>query len=205
MKRKDQIQIQEELQRIKLLENYDSNNPEKSKEQLNEALPAFVTAAGMAFKGLSTLQKTGAVAGAVAAPGIVGSADPTVSGVMSTASGALTGGMIGSMIAPGIGTAIGAALGGAAGAIMSAWGTDVEMQVGAQEKWDLGMDQDLWSTFHDVVTKEEKLDGLEEMSSSTAEGIAGSLYTAMYGGGTNEDAIYDALMSIDSIVKSIKG
>jgi len=204
MKRKEQIQIQEELKRIKLLENYDSNNPEKSKEQLNEALPAFVVASGVAFKGLSTLQKGGALAGATVAPSIVGSADPTVSGVMNTASGAMTGGMIGSMIVPGIGTAIGAALGGAAGAIMSSWSKDVELQAGAEEKWTLGMDSDLWSEFHDVVVKEEKLDGLEEMSSSTAEGIADELYDAMYGGGTDEDAVYDAFMEIDSIVNLSK-
>jgi peptidoglycan hydrolase-like protein with peptidoglycan-binding domain len=204
MKRKEQIQIQEELKRIKLLENYDSNNPEKSKEQLNEALPAFVTAAGVAFGGLSTLQKGAAIGGATVAPSMVGSADPTVSGVVNTASGALTGGMIGSMIVPGIGTAIGAALGGAAGAIMSSWSKDVELQAGAEEKWTLGMDSDLWSEFHDVVVKEEKLDGLEEMSSSTAEGIANELYNAMYGGGTDEDAVYDALMEIDSIVNLSK-
>ena len=200
MKKREQIQIQEELKRIKLLENYDSNNPEKSKEQLNEALPAFVTAAGVAFKGLSGLQKGAALGGATVAPSMVGSPDPGVSATVNTASGAMTGGMIGSMVVPGIGTAIGAVLGGAVGAIMSKWSTDVELQLGAQEKYDLGMDPDTWQAFHDVVIKDEKLDGLEEISSSSANAIADKIYDAMYGAGTDEDAIYDALMECQSLL-----
>lgn len=126
------------------------------------------------------------------------SADPGVQAVGNIVGMGATGAAIGTLAGP-IGTAVGALIGGAAGAIMTQWSEDNQTLAGGEEAWTLAMNNETWEAF-DTIKKKEDLDKIEIISSTDAEAIADKLLTAMYGGGTNENRIIDAIDLAPSLV-----
>jgi len=126
------------------------------------------------------------------------SADPGVQAVGNIVGMGASGAAIGSLAGP-IGTAIGALIGGAAGAIMTQWSEDNQTLAGGDEAFALAMNNDTWEAF-DTIKKKEDLDKIEIISSTDAGAIADKLLTAMYGGGTNENRIIDAIDLAPSLV-----
>ena len=163
-----------------------------------------VAAAGGWGKGLPKWLKTASFGKAVTGVGIAGliasetSADPGTKAVGNIVVGASTGAMIGSVV-PIIGTTIGAIVGGAAGAILSTWSESNETLAGGEEAWTVAMNNETWEAF-DTVMKKEDLDKLDMISSTEATQIADKLLTAMYGGGTNENRIIDAIDLAPSLI-----
>lgn len=156
-------------------------------------------------KGLPKWMKTAKFAKGASIVGITGliasetSADPGVQAVGNIVGFGATGAAVGSMIMPGIGTVIGGLIGGTAGALMSSWSEDNETLQGGQEAWDFSMNNDTWEAF-DTVMKKEDLTKLDMISSTEATQIADKLLTAMYGGGTNENRIIDAIDLAPSLI-----
>ena len=220
-------QLLEELKRFNQINDYDSSEPTiisekkgKVTKTLNEQVSTIpgtgsdlstgigaTTKApkGAWGKGLPNWIKTGNFVKAGSIAGVGGlvaseaSADPGVQAVGNIVGFGGTGAAIGSMIAPGIGTAIGALVGGAAGAVMSSWSEENQALAGGEEAWTLSMNNELWEAF-DTIKKKEDLNGLEIISSSEAGKIADKLLTAMYGAGTNENRIIDAIDLAPSLV-----
>jgi len=126
------------------------------------------------------------------------SADPGTKAVGNIIGMGATGAALGSFGGP-VGMAIGAIIGGSVGAIMTTWSEDNTELLGAAEKYDFAMNGDTWDAF-DTIKKKEDLDKLQIVSSTDAAAIAEKLYTAMYGGGTNENRIIDAIDLAPSLV-----
>tara|TARA_R110002020_G_scaffold59414_4_gene162005 strand:+ start:17897 stop:19825 length:1929 start_codon:yes stop_codon:yes gene_type:complete len=218
-------QLLEELQRFNQITDYTPGEPtviseEKSKinKTLNEQVSTIPGTGSDLSQGIgatpkkggwgsglpkwmkgANFVKVGSLAGLGGLATSEASADPGVQAVGNIVGFGGTGAAVGTMIAPGIGTAVGALIGGAAGAIMSSWSEDNQTLAGGDEAFTLSMNNELWEAF-DTIKKKEDLEGLEIISSSEAEAIADKLLTAMYGGGTNENRIIDAIDLAPSLV-----
>ena len=110
------------------------------------------------------------------------------------AAGAAIGGIGGPM-----GMAVGALIGGAIGAVISEWSENNQALLGGDEAWEVAMNNATWEGFNTIKIRED-LEKLQIISSSQAEQIARKLRNAMHGGGTNENAIIDAIDLAPSLI-----
>ena len=110
------------------------------------------------------------------------------------AAGAAIGGIGGPM-----GMAVGALIGGTIGAVISEWSENNQALLGGDEAWEVAMNNATWEGFNTIKIRED-LEKLQIISSSQAEQIARKLRNAMHGGGTNENAIIDAIDLAPSLI-----